>query len=116
MAFGQDASFADDAFLARYNADLANDLGNLVSRAATMVHRYASGAVPEADPALVARAEEQTLAAAVDRAIAGARDAVLAFRPDVALREIWEAIGATNRYIVAREPWKLAKAAGIQPQ
>ena len=39
MVFGQDASFADEAFLTRYNSDLANDLGNLVSRATAMIHR-----------------------------------------------------------------------------
>jgi methionyl-tRNA synthetase len=49
MVFGQDADFADEAFLTRYNADLANDLGNLVSRATTMVHRYCGGVVPAPD-------------------------------------------------------------------
>src|SRR5881296_2579228 len=47
MVFGQDADFTDEAFLGRYNADLANDLGNLVSRATTMVHRYCGGLVPK---------------------------------------------------------------------
>ena len=43
MVFGQDASFGDEAVLTRYNADLANDLGNLVSRSTTMIHRYCGG-------------------------------------------------------------------------
>ena len=46
MPLGQDASFSDEAILTRFNADLANDLGNLVSRAITMVHRYRDGRVP----------------------------------------------------------------------
>ena len=46
MPLGQDASFSDEAMLTRFNADLANDLGNLVSRAITMVHRYRDGRVP----------------------------------------------------------------------
>ena len=47
MPLGQDANFSDEAILTRFNADLANDLGNLVSRATTMVHRYRSGRVPD---------------------------------------------------------------------
>ena len=60
MVFGQDASFTDEAFLTRYNADLANDLGNLVSRATTMVHRYCGGVVPAPDAALLAREPEDS--------------------------------------------------------
>ena len=47
MPLGQDANFSDEGILTRYNADLANDLGNVVSRTTTMVHRYSSGTVPE---------------------------------------------------------------------
>ena len=50
MPLGQDANFSDEAILTRFNADLANDLGNLVSRATTMVHRYRDGVIPEAPP------------------------------------------------------------------
>ena len=111
MVFGQDASFGDDAVLTRYNADLANDLGNLVSRATTMVHRYCGGRVPRADPALAVREAEQVLGLAVDSLIGSVPAAVGSFQLSVALREIWEVIGATNRYIVTREPWSLAKSA-----
>src|SRR5262245_57276440 len=52
MVFGQDANFGDEGFLTRYNADLANDLGNVVSRATTMIHRYCGGIVPRADVSL----------------------------------------------------------------
>jgi len=111
MVFGQDASFGDDAMLTRYNADLANDLGNLVSRATTMVHRYCGGRVPRADPSLAAREAEQVLGLAVDSLISSVPAAVASFQLSAALREIWEVIGATNRYIVTREPWSLAKSA-----
>ena len=47
MPLGQDANFSDEAMLTRFNADLANDLGNLVSRATTMIQRYRDGVVPE---------------------------------------------------------------------
>ena len=53
MVFGQDANFTDERSSTRYNADLANDLGNLVSRATTMIHRYCDGSVPAPDAALL---------------------------------------------------------------
>jgi methionyl-tRNA synthetase len=109
MAFGQDASFTDEAFLTRYNADLANDLGNLVSRATTMVHRYCGGIVPAADAAVGDGTNERDLCATLESAIGSVRSSTQTFRFELALREVWEAIGATNRYIVAREPWRLAK-------
>ena len=108
MAFGQDASFTDDAFLTRYNSDLANDFGNLVSRATTMIHRYCGAVMPAAHASAMGT-DEASLNATLDGTIAGVRASTQAFRLDLALREIWEAIGATNRYIVAREPWRLAK-------
>ncbi len=109
MVFGQDANFGDEAFLTRYNSDLANDLGNLVSRATTMIQRYCGGLVPAADPALLAREDEGRLATCLDAAIAGVTSLITTFQLSAALREIWEAIGAANRYVVAREPWRLAK-------
>ncbi len=109
MVFGQDANFGDELFLTRYNADLANDLGNLVSRATTMIHRYSGGVVPAAEPSLVAREPEQVLGLAIDALIPHVRTAVETFQLSAGLREIWEVIGATNRYIVTREPWTVAK-------
>jgi len=111
MAFGQDASFTDEAFLTRYNSDLANDLGNLVSRATTMIHRYCAGAIPAADVAASSGPDEISLNNTLDSAIKGVQSSARTFRFELALREVWEAIGATNRYIVAREPWRLAKDA-----
>ena len=112
MVFGQDANFADEAFLTRYNADLANDLGNLVSRATTMIHRYCGGVVPRPDATLAAREPEQRARRGRStRLIGSVQAAVRAFQLSAALREIWDVIGATNRYIVTREPWALAKAA-----
>jgi methionyl-tRNA synthetase len=109
MVFGQDASFTDEAILGRYNADLANDLGNLVSRATTMVHRYCDGVVPAPDAAVAARPEEIALGTLLDALIVGVPEAVRRVELHHALRQIWDAIGAVNRYIVLREPWTLAK-------
>ena len=109
MVFGQDASFTDDAMLGRYNADLANDLGNLASRVMTLLHRNCGGRVPSPEGALMARPEEQGLVGAAADLIAKVPSAVRSFQLSVALRDIWELVGASNRYIVTREPWKLAK-------
>jgi methionyl-tRNA synthetase len=109
MVFGQDASFTDEAFLGRYNADLANDFGNLVSRATTMIHRYRDGVIPTADSALSAREPEVALRASVDGLVESVRTSIRSFQFSSVLREIWDVIAATNRYIVTREPWTLAK-------
>jgi methionyl-tRNA synthetase len=106
MVFGQDADFTDDSFLGRYNADLANDLGNLVSRATTMIHRYCDGVVPRPGEAGEREIEIQ---AQLLKLIPSVKTHVTRFQLSFALKEIWETIGAANRYIVANEPWKLAK-------
>jgi methionyl-tRNA synthetase len=105
MVFGQDADFTDETFLARYNADLANDLGNLVSRATTMIHRYCDGVVPQPDVAL----RPAELRKQFDALIDSVKTHTTSFQLSFALRDVWEAIGATNRYIVSVEPWKVAK-------
>jgi len=109
MMFGQDASFTDDAILTRYNADLANDLGNLASRVVTLLHRTCGGRVPTPDARLLEREDEQKVVAAAAALIGQVKMAVTSFQFSVALRDIWDLVGATNRYIVAREPWRLAK-------
>jgi methionyl-tRNA synthetase len=109
MIFGQDASFGDEVVLGRYNADLANDLGNLASRVSTMIHRYSGGMVPAADDALLGQDGERHMAAAVAAMIERVPAAIRSFQLSAALKELWDVIGATNRYIVSREPWKLAK-------
>jgi methionyl-tRNA synthetase len=109
MVFGQDASFTDEALLTRYNSDLANDLGNLVSRATTMIHRYSAGRVPAPDAALLSRVEEHDIAQRLDSVVQSVRAYTTGFQLNLALREIWDVIGAANRYIVTREPWVVAK-------
>ena len=109
MVLGQDASFTDEAILTRYNADLANDLGNLASRVTTLVHRNCGGVLPPADQACLARPEERALVELSAQTIRRARELTVGFQLSAALRDIWELIGATNRYLVVREPWKLVK-------
>jgi methionyl-tRNA synthetase len=106
MVFGLDASFSEEAMITRINADLANNLGNLVSRSLNMVHRYCGGTVPEPGPAGEREGE-------VERALAEARDAVdgslRRLEPHRALEAIFRAVDATNRYLEQREPWHAAK-------
>jgi len=108
MPLGQDANFSDEAILTRFNADLANDLGNLVSRATTMVHRYRDGLIPDA-PADRAQALDRDLDAAVAKAIEAVKANFQAYQVSLALQDTWTLVRQVNKYIVDREPWKLAK-------
>jgi methionyl-tRNA synthetase len=107
MAFGLDSEFSEEALVQRLNADLANDLGNLVSRSLTMVHKYFEGVLPEAgaleddDEALKQRATEL-----IDIYHGHMRQ--LAFHK--ALMAVWEVISDVNKYIDQTAPWVLAKS------
>jgi methionyl-tRNA synthetase len=109
MTLGQDANFSDEAILTRYNADLANDLGNVVSRTATMIVRYCDGIMPT--PA-AGNDLDRALEADIQRTIEAARSGFARFELSVALQAIWDVlVRGVNQYIVKREPWKLAKRA-----
>ncbi len=116
-AYGSDWDFTDAAFVARYNADLANDLGNLVSRALTMVARYCEGKVPPRwqapVPAGGAVDFTEAFAGSVGVATDGHADKVLSRYEELdfsgALSEVWSWIGQLNQAIVLVEPWSLAK-------
>jgi methionyl-tRNA synthetase len=113
MPLGQDAQFADDAILTRFNADLANDLGNLVSRTVTMIHRYRAGIVPA--PTRPPAGLEAGLVDGMSRTIDAVRRSYAAFQMSVALQQTWELVRHVNKYIVEREPWALAKRADEGP-
>ncbi len=104
MAFGQDAGYSDEALVDRTNSDLANDLGNLISRTLKLVENSFCGAVP--DPG-TGRAESPL--ASVARA---AREGMVArfqgYDFSGGLARVWELVSATNRFLVEHEPWKLA--------
>ena len=112
MVVGQDANFADETFLTRYNSDLANDLGNVVSRVTTMIQRYCAGVIPTASAQQTA---DQELERRIGEVIAATRSDALAFDFSAALREIWALISDLNKYIVTREPWALAKNPDARP-
>lgn len=105
MSFGLDASFGNEAVLARRNSDLANDLGNLFSRSTTMIIKFTDGLIPEAgSPEPVD--EELRLASTV--MLSRFKETFANFQFHLGLQSIWELIGLANKYIVKNEPWTLA--------
>jgi methionyl-tRNA synthetase len=110
VPFGADGNFTYDALVGRYNADLANGLGNLVSRTLSMIAQYRLGAIPpacsnEAAAEVAAKAKEvlATYPALID-----------AFEFSRALESVWQLLSAADKFIVTQAPWTLVKNAGAQ--
>ena len=101
--FGPDGDFSYESMVARYNADLANNFGNLANRVLNMAVNYCGGAVPDS------RADGP-LAEAAAGAFAGATAAMAELDYAAAYGAVWDLIRATNAYIEDQEPWKLHKA------
>ena len=99
MTFGLDASFSEEALVARLNADLANDLGNLYSRVLKLIQRYYSGRIPEC-------LDEGGLSDATRAAVTEMTAAMERFAFSEALGAIWSVVSTTNKYLVTNEPWK----------
>jgi methionyl-tRNA synthetase len=107
MVFGLDSEFSEEALVARINADLANDLGNLVSRSLTMALKYYEGVLPE--PGSPEREDRVLKTEALDMI-----DKYEVFMKELAfhkaLMAVWEVIGKVNKYIDTTAPWVLAKS------
>jgi len=109
VPFGQDGSYSHEAIVARMNADLANDLGNLAQRSLSMIGKNCAAAVPEASPADFAEAELALLARAGALA-QDAREAMRGFQLHAYLAFVFDLVGEANRAFAHAEPWKLAKS------
>ncbi len=104
LPFGADGDFAHNAFLVRYNADLANDLGNLAHRATSMTEKWLGGTVPALDAPTEADQALEALCADVARRFGEEIEALQFSR---ALEALWELVRAGNKYIDSEEPWRL---------
>ena len=108
VPFGQDGDFSQSAMVTNLNSDLANGIGNLLSRTLTMIERFAGGTIPAAGAPAIPELETliATTAASLPERIEHGFNA-LAFREN--LQALWELVGLCDEYIDKAAPWKLAK-------
>ena len=106
VSFGQDGNYSHEAIVARINADLANDLGNLAQRSLSMIGKQLGGVVPA--PGVFA-ASDQAILAAADGMIGKAREAMKGFALHQVLNAVWAVVADANRYFAGEAPWALAK-------
>jgi methionyl-tRNA synthetase len=108
VPFGQDGDFSEAALIGRINSDLANGLGNLLSRTLTMLERYCGGKIPAAH---TDHSDEHTgtLEHAVKESACQIEEWLSSFQFHRALESIWNIIQAADQYVETEQPWKLAK-------
>jgi methionyl-tRNA synthetase len=106
VPFGQDGNYSHDGIVARINADLSNDLGNLAQRSLTMVARGRGGVLPA--PGELADTDREILASA-DAMLESTREAMRTQQLHQVLNTVWSVVADANRYFAAAAPWALAK-------
>jgi methionyl-tRNA synthetase len=110
IAFGQDGSFSWESLAARYNAELANGIGNLASRVLALIESNHDAAVP--DPAGGERDEDKSLRSIAEKAVVAYDEALERFAFGEALEAVDSIVREANQYLVQTAPWKLAKEPG----
>jgi methionyl-tRNA synthetase len=109
VSFGQDGNFSWEAMAERYNSDLANDLGNLVSRSLSMITRYLDAVIPAPPQQSELEEAEHELRDKQRAAFAGMEKAIDEFLLHEALRSCWGFVRGANAYVEEVTPWALAK-------
>jgi methionyl-tRNA synthetase len=109
IVFGQDGSFSFDALVERYNADLANGLGNLASRTLTMITRYFRAEVPYPSHTAARTSADDVIAVAAGKTISEFHSLFEQYQFSRALESAWGLVAAVDKYIVENEPWALGE-------
>ena len=113
VPFGSDGVFSNEALISRINSDLANDLGNLLSRTVAMIEKYFGGEIPSCGEITELDRELEQLALETPAKVESLMNDLLFSN---ALAEIWKLIGRTNKYIDETAPWILAKSEKDRPR
>jgi methionyl-tRNA synthetase len=116
VQFGVDGSISIESMVQRYNGDLANDWGNLVSRLFSMVGKYCGGSVPDPSAAPETTEDDRELMAIAEKLFSAVDGCMARLDYVGAIEAVWEIIKRTNRYIEDSAPWNLAKTEEMTPR